>query len=134
MLFRSVSQSRYQKGFITCDAPDKFLFEHIVRGDSGDGIPNILSDDDVFVVDGKRQKPLSAKKIDTWSSNGTVPNDVQTNWNRNQMLVDLSYIPNEYEQAILSEYNKPINPDRSKIFNYFVEKKLKMLLENIGDF
>jgi hypothetical protein len=88
----------------------------------------------VFVVDSKRQKPLSAKKIDTWSSNGAVPNDAKTNWNRNQMLVDLSYIPNEYEQAILSEYNKPINPDRSKIFNYFVEKGLKILMNDIQDF
>jgi hypothetical protein len=110
------------------------LFEHIVRGDSGDGIPNILSDDDVFAVDGKRQKPLSSKKLDTWSSTGNVPNDLQSNWNRNQMLVDLSYIPQEYEQAILAEYNKPITVDRSKIFNYFVEKGLKNLMNDIQDF
>jgi len=129
-----VQYSPNQKGFITCESPDKFLFEHIVRGDSGDGIPNILSDDDVFAVDGKRQKPLSSKKLDTWSSTGNVPNDLQSNWNRNQMLVDLSYIPQEYEQAILAEYNKPITVDRSKIFNYFVEKGLKNLMNDIQDF
>jgi hypothetical protein len=129
-----VQYSPNQKGFITCESPDKFLFEHIVRGDSGDGIPNILSDDDVFAVDGKRQKPLSSKKLDTWSSTGNVPNDLLSNWNRNQMLVDLSYIPQEYEQAILAEYNKPITADRSKIFNYFVEKGLKNLMNDIQDF
>jgi hypothetical protein len=50
------------------------------------------------------------------------------------MLVDLSYIPQEYEQAILAEYNKPITVDRSKIFNYFVEKGLKNLMNDIQDF
>lgn len=129
-----VQYSPNQKGFLTCEEPDKFLFEHIVRGDSGDGIPNILSDDDVFVIDGKRQKPLSAKKIDNWSNTQSIPQEHSSNWNRNQMLVDLSYIPSVYEQAILAEYNKPVNADRSKIFNYFVEKGLKNLMNDIQDF
>jgi sulfatase maturation enzyme AslB (radical SAM superfamily) len=72
--------------------------------------------------------------LDTWSSSGSVPQEMTTNWNRNQMLVDLSYIPNEYEQAILQEYNKPVTADRSKIFNYFVEKGLKNLMNDIQDF
>jgi hypothetical protein len=135
MRYPNIAQySPNQKGFITCDSPDKFLFEHIVRGDSGDGIPNILSEDDVFIVDEKRQRPLSAKKIDTWSSTGSVPHDLSSNWNRNQMLVDLSYIPSVYEQSILDEYKKPVQADRSKIFTYFVNKGLKNLMNDIQDF
>jgi hypothetical protein len=40
-------------------------FEHIIKGDATDGIPNILSADDTFAVDGKRQKPLAAKEART---------------------------------------------------------------------
>jgi hypothetical protein len=48
--------------------------------------------------------------------------------------VDLSYIPEEYETAIVSEYKKPITADRTKMFNYFVEKGLKLLMNDIQDF
>ena len=123
-----------QKSIIVCKDPETTLFEHIVRGDSTDGIPNILSDDDTFAVDGKRQKPLSAKKLDAWSTAKQFPVEYNSNWERNQKLVDLSYIPEEYERNILSEYIIPPNGDRSKIFDYFVKNKLKGLMDNIQDF
>jgi 5'-3' exonuclease len=47
-----------KKKFIKHDNPVGYLYEHILKGDAGDGIPNILSDDDVFVVEGKRQNLL----------------------------------------------------------------------------
>lgn len=136
-LFRYPNVKQYspnQKGFITCESPEKYLFEHIVRGDSSDGIPNILSDDDVFAIEGKRQKALTAKKIDSWANSQQIPEEHKSNWNRNQLLVDLSYIPEEYETAIVSEYNKPVLADRTKMFNYFVEKGLKLLMNDIQDF
>ena len=40
--------------------PNGYLFEHILRGDKGDGIPNILSKDD-SIVEGVRQKPITKK-------------------------------------------------------------------------
>jgi len=51
-----------RKKFITHDNPVRFLKEHIMKGDSSDGIPNILSSDDCFVT-GKRQKPMTSKKM-----------------------------------------------------------------------
>ena len=53
------------KDFLICEDPENFLLEHIIKGDSSDGIPNILSDDDVFVEENKRQKPCGKKKINT---------------------------------------------------------------------
>jgi 5'-3' exonuclease len=123
-----------QKSIITCKNPEISLFEHIARGDSVDGIPNILSDDDTFEIDGKRQKPLSSKKLDSWSSSKSFPVEYTKNWERNQKLVDLSYIPEEYEKNILKEYVVPPVGSKSKIFDYFVQHKMKHLIENIQEF
>ena len=45
--------------------PGGYLKEHIFRGDTGDGVPNVLSPDNTF-TDGLRQKPLGKKKIASW--------------------------------------------------------------------
>jgi len=121
-----------RKKWITHDNPDHYLFEHIMRGDAGDGIPNVLSDDDVFVVDGKRQKPLTQKKIDAdWISKEML---CTRNFLRNQQIIDLSFIPINIQEAIIDKYNAEAGKDRSKLFNYFIEYKLKHMMENIGDF
>jgi 5'-3' exonuclease len=125
--------SPIHKGMIKCEEPQKYLFEHILRGDTGDGVPNILSDDDTFAEDGKRQKPLSAKKINDWSSYG-IPEELKRNWERNQSLVDLTYIPEKYEQNILSEFAKPYSGSKSKVFDYLVKNKMKLLLEVVDEF
>jgi hypothetical protein len=125
--------SPIHKGMIKCEEPQKYLFEHILRGDTGDGVPNILSDDDTFAEDGKRQKPLSAKKINDWSSYG-IPEELKRNWERNQSLVDLAYIPEKYEQNILSEFAKPYSGSKSKVFDYLVKNKMKLLLEVVDEF
>lgn len=123
-----------QKSIIVCKDPEVSLFEHIARGDSVDGIPNILSDDDTFEIDGKRQKPLSSKKLDSWSSSRSFPTEYTQNWERNQKLVDLTYIPEEYERNILTEFMVPPVGSRNKIFDYFVKYKMKNLIENIQEF
>jgi 5'-3' exonuclease len=136
-LFRYPNVKQYspiKKSLVTCAEPDRYLFEHIIKGDATDGIPNILSADDTFAVDGKRQKPLAAKKLAQWKTFSDVPQEYQTNINRNQMLVDHTYIPMEYENNILEKFNEPPEGDRSKLFDYFVEKRLKNLMDVIQDF
>ena len=121
-----------RKKSITHDNPEYYLFEHIMKGDSGDGIPNILSDDDVFVVEGKRQKPLTQKKIDAaWVSKEYLGT---RNYLRNQQIVDLEHIPSHISEAILNKYNEEAGKDRSKLFNYFIKYRLKHMMENVGDF
>ena len=121
-----------RKKAITHDNPEYYLFEHIMKGDSGDGIPNVLSDDDVFIIEGKRQKPLTQKKIDAaWVSKEYL---VTRNFLRNQQIVDLDGIPSHISEAILNKYNEEAGKDRSKLFNYFIKYKLKHMMENVGDF
>tara|TARA_B100000131_G_C18120089_1_gene612595 strand:- start:2766 stop:3638 length:873 start_codon:yes stop_codon:yes gene_type:complete len=128
--------STIQKKFLRCSNPARYIAEHIMRGDRGDGVPNFLSDDDTF-VNGKRQKPISAKKIDLWQAK--QPEDfcderMLRGFRRNQQLVDLDYIPKDIQENILEEYNKYECNSRSLLLNYFVKNKLKNLMENIQEF
>ena len=128
--------SPMQKKFITCSNPARYIHEHILKGDRGDGVPNFLSDDDVF-VNGKRQKPLATKKIDAW--NGMRPEDycderMLRNYRRNQQLVDLDFIPADIQNEANEIFDNYKLNERGKIFNYFIEKKMKNMMEVIGDF
>lgn len=124
-----------RKKWINHNDPARFLFEHILKGDTGDGIPNVLSDDDTFVAN-KRQKPLTQKKIDHIFNDGAVIMDsvADRNFHRNKQLVDLTMIPNDLSQAIIDKYHQESNKGRDKLFNYFMKYKLKHLMENVGEF
>ena len=56
------------------------------------------------------------------------------NWQRNETLIDLDKIPHDIRDKILREFKNAPTGDRSKLFNYFVEKKLNNLIQSIGDF
>jgi len=128
-----------RKKWIKHDDPKKYKREHILRGDSGDGVPNVLSDDDTFVTNGKRQKPLTQKKIDAMfdmfgNVSAHMDQNITRNFHRNIKLIDLSTIPESVEERILEEYNKLEGKSRDKLFNYFVANKLKHLTEHIQEF
>ena len=115
--------------------PSLYIKEHILKGDRSDGIPNILSDDNVF-VEGRRQKPLSKKKINSWVEEVfmTFTEQEQKNYNRNRKLIDLSCIPHELEEKINNEFLNVKVASRDKILGYFINKKLKTLIEVIDEF
>ena len=115
--------------------PTTYLKEHILRGDTSDGVPNVLSPDNTF-VDGLRQRPLSRKKIQSWLVGGGSDwnDEVKRNFQRNSTLIDLSRTPEELKNQIRLEYNNAPHGDRSKLLNYFMKNKLKELTENIGEF
>lgn len=126
------------KKFVEVENPKEFLLEHIVRGDSSDGVPNILSDDDCFITEDKRQKPVTKKRMEEilgeYTQNGRVSDKHAANWNRNKVLIDLLHIPQQYEERIEIEWNKPFTPSRGKILNYMIEKGLRNLIGDIQDF
>lgn len=116
--------------------PDKYLKEHILRGDQGDGVPNFLSKDDTFVVNG-RQKPLRSNKLSIWLDQEPevfCDETMLRNFKRNQQLVDLSMIPQHIKTKVMESYQAQSGKGRDKLFNYFVEKRLKHLLTDIGQF
>ena len=115
--------------------PSLYIREHILKGDRSDGIPNVLSDDNVF-IEGRRQRPLSKKKIEAWC-NEIVPTfneEEQKNYDRNKTLIDLNCIPREFEDKINREFDTFEVATRDKILGYFINKKLKTLIESIDEF
>lgn len=124
-----------RKKWISHTSPEMFLKEHTLRGDMGDGIPNVMSPDNCFVL-GERQKTLSKKKMDVLLTQNTNQYDttLQRNYMRNKTLIDLSHIPESVEKLILEEYNKDQVKDKSKLLNFFISKKLNNLIEHISDF
>jgi 5'-3' exonuclease len=115
--------------------PSLYIKEHILKGDRSDGIPNVLSDDDVF-VEGRRQRPLSKKRINSWIEeiSMTFTEEEQRNYDRNRTLIDLSCIPQTLEDKINNEFLNVKVATRDKILGYFINKKLKTLIESIDEF
>ena len=119
---------------VKTDDPKAYLFEHIIRGDSNDGVPNIASPDNCFVI-GQRQNRITSKMLESYSNIENNPqHSLYRNFVRNRMLIDLTQIPDHIEQQIVIELNKENNKDRSQLFNYFVKNKMKNLMEHINDF
>ena len=128
----SIIQKKYLNGI----NPDTYLKEHIIKGDRGDGIPNILSDDDTFVSE-KRQNKLQKIKIESWIQMDPQEfcNDrMYRNYCRNEQLVSLHKTPSDIIDKIVDLYKNYKDNGRSKLFNYFVKHKLKNLMEHIQEF
>lgn len=120
----------------------EYLFEQILRGDVGDGIPNYLSVGSSF-VEKIRQKPVMQKKVDEFKKiygcdltsefkNKLIEMGVLDNFIRNKTLIDLNSTPDELHVIIMSEYNK--EPAKNNLINYFREYKLKILFDHINEF
>ena len=124
-----------RKKWINHDDPERFLHEHILKGDAGDGIPNVLSPDNVFVV-GERQRPLTAKKLEKIMGTDLEEMDtnIARNYSRNANLIDLSFTPDYIRDKVMEQYNAQEGRDRSKLLNYFIVNKLKNLTDHLSEF
>tara|TARA_B110000902_G_scaffold252419_1_gene313865 strand:+ start:335 stop:1186 length:852 start_codon:yes stop_codon:yes gene_type:complete len=126
------------KKFIQDPNPRKYIFEHTLKGDSSDGIPNVLSGDNCF-VEGIRQSPMTKKKIELYLEHAEdlenfMEPEIYRNYKRNQMLIDLSYIPEEIRTDIINTYDNAKVAPRMKILNYLIKNRCKLLIECIEDF
>ena len=122
------------KKFVVDENPEQYKFEHIIRGDKGDGVPNVLSQDTVFVED-LRQRPITKKKLTEWKENGIPDGEIKRNYQRNKTLIDFDSIPNDLRELIYNKWvDKITQNDKSKILPYFMKHRLKELTEKLGDF
>ena len=136
--YKNVTQySPITKKFIDGMVWNEYLDEHILRGDTSDGVPNVLSPDNTF-VDGLRQRPLGKKKIQSWVEHNiedVLPNDeVKRNFQRNKKLIDLTEAPQELFSEITKTWKEAKTNPRSKLLNYFIQNRLSDLMDCIGDF
>ena len=135
--FKNVEQySPILKKHIKEDLPKLQLKQLIIRGDKSDGIPNIMSPDDVFVTGG-RQKPITNKKIINWLNQDPkdfCSDEMYRNYVRNETLIDLSKIPESLKEEILHSYDTIKGKTKQVFMNYMINKRLKNLLEVIDEF
>ena len=116
--------------------PAKYLKEHILRGDSSDGVPNFLSADNC-IVDKIRQTPITKKKIELWIDQDPEDfcNEEQLrNYHRNMKLIDLQFTPLDIVDQIGKQFDEIPKGKRSGLLNFFIERKLNNLIQDIGEF
>jgi hypothetical protein len=129
--------SPIMKRWLRTDNAMQFLKEHIIRGDRGDGIPNFLSKDDVFVTAGSRQKPVQKKKLDVWVDSEPeqfCDENMLRNWRRNEELIDLTKTPKAIVEDILTTFEDYDVPPRSGLLNFFIKHRMKLMMDNLQDF
>lgn len=129
--------STFKRDYMICEDSYAFLVEHIIRGDNSDGIPNILSDDDSFIDENKRQKRMTEKTLGEISKEVPVIDKTKyaRNWDRNRTLIDFTKIPEDLENNILAEFKKPKAVEtRCKILPYMVTHRLKNLIPSAEEF
>jgi len=132
--------SPMKRDFAKVDDAAFYKFDHVCRGDSSDGVPNVLSVDDTF-TEGIRQRPMYAKKIQQWY---TAKDDSQLmdmmgqetyrNYCRNKSVIDLDHIPEDIVQDINDKYNSQTNKNKGKVLTYLIEKRCNMLIDSVADF
>ena len=120
------------------DNPRKYLFEHLLKGDAGDGVPNANSHDDVFTT-GSRQKPMTQKQIDKYWDNRDdlemiMKPNIYRNFMRNVQMIDLTNTPDGIREAAINIYENYVYPTRTNILTYLVEHRMKMLVECAEEF
>ena len=134
--YDNVSQySPVTKKLVNGVDPNVYIKEHVLKGDKSDGVPNVLSPDHTF-TDELRQRPLTSKKMyDILATEIDDLNDeLKRNYQRNFKLINLDNIPEKLELDILDDFKGASCGNRSKLLNYFIEKRLTSLTENIGEF
>lgn len=129
------------KKLVVEEHPHTHLTDKVLRGDAGDGVPNVLSDDNVL-VEGRRQTPLSKKKreailnsLDIMSKEVYQESDWYRNYQRNSTLIDLSKTPKEIKEQIINSFDSQ-DPwsNKGKVFPYLVAKNCQQLINDVQEF
>ena len=129
------------KKFYETDSPQEYIYEHILRGDPGGGIPNFLSPDDTF-VNGIKSKPIMKKKLVGWVDTLMRGEDAKEfcneyhyrNFQRNQRLIDFDFIPEDIQDDIYKQYEEKEPKSKSDILPYLIKNDLQSLIGKIEEF
>lgn len=117
---------------IVCQDPEEYLLIHTLKGDTGDGIPNVRSEDNHLILKESRQKPITKKFIQSVKDEG-IPEEYRRNFERNKKLIDLSLVPQDLKDVILEEFFEE-KKKKNNMLNYMMKYKLKNLTKYLADF
>jgi hypothetical protein len=122
-----------QRKDVVSNDPARELKEKVIRGDPGDGVPNVLTDDDALVA-GKRQKSIFEKKLVEWLDQEPVKFCEPEKWLRNSTLIDFKHIPDEVRASVLDKYDQEGRKPKGSVMDYLLQFRLKNLMEHAQDF
>ena len=116
--------------------PEFALQDLIIHGDKSDGIPNIRSDKNIFMEDGRRQTSISTDFMRRFLKEGVDSLSIfeKERYEFNKMLISFDEIPSKYEQEVIDEYKKEKTFNRFNLMQYFARHRLKEMIDHIGDF
>ena len=119
-------------------SPARYAFEHLMKGDSGDGVPNVLSPDNSF-TDKIRQTPMRKKVIDEWweardNLKSVMPTEAFRNYIRNRELIDLNRTPQKIKDSSIEQLESYKYPKEGSVLNFLIEKRMNLLIECAGEF
>lgn len=128
--------------FIKCEHPKTYLIKHVLMGDSGDDVPNVRSDDDVFITEGKRQKNCGAKGVEKMLADGleeTIKKEgLLANFRRNKKLIRLtkSTIPGRVWNGAIDCYEsqEAKKGNYMLLAEYFGNNRMRRLQKSIDKF
>lgn len=124
-----------KKQWITVDDPVRALQELILRGDVEDGIPNLYSDADTFVVKGKRQTQMTEARVKDYFDNMELRiKENQARYDQNRQLIDFTQIPRNIRKAIYNEYEKAPVGSVKKLYDCFIQSRLPLLVSDVESF
>jgi len=134
-----VQYSTMQKKFVKAKtSPQKSLIEKICTGDTGDGIPNIMSPDDIFVTEGTRQKGFRKARLEEFYKKGIDACETtmeKRNFQRNELMVSYEKIPEDVQKDILELYKNTVpTGKKSDIMAYLMKHRCRMLMDSITEF
>lgn len=133
--FKKVVQySAIQKKFITVDDPVAYLHEKLLRGDSGDGIPNVLSPSN-SLVDKIKQKSVTQAIRDEWMTEPLFLQDkYKDRFEENRELIDFEYIPTDIQEKIIQAYtDAPIHGIQT-LYKFFIKSRMTRILPEMDMF
>ena len=85
----------------------------------------------------RRKAVGTKKKIELWIDQDPEDfcNEEQLrNYHRNMKLIDLRYTPSNIVAQVGSQFRQVPKGKRSDLLNYFIERKLNNLIQDIGEF
>ena len=128
--------SNIQKKWIEPEVSALYDLElKVLKGDTGDGVPNVLSDDDCLITEGVRQSKLTADKIEKLMKDPeALGTTTARRVIRNRMMIDLSRTPDPLKEEILTHFSAKAKGSINGLMTLFTKHKMKMMMESLQDF
>lgn len=121
--------------YITEKDVREYLKEHIIRGDRGDGIPNILSSVGSFRTK-TRQKSIKKTMIAEWKDKSILEfadtPEMIDRYKLNKALIDLREVPDNIQSEIIEKFKKKESgKNKWTVKKYIMENRYKLLIKEV---